>query len=322
MLEVRGYSERGMINGFFYEMRYSPEALQLLEGFLKEGSFPDAPNNNPRSRMGPLRFDRLQGATIVVEQSFSDFGDADILILMKGRHKMAVFVEAKVKTYQAPQWTIQAEWAKFQGLLQLSCPGLDPKERRRQATSNLFVQLYRKARLVRQVWNPGESLPPDAISQRWSLGNNQVIHEAARLLSDYGAVIWYLAIVPDTEENVRTFYEEEFRNFRPDQALLPGWDNIETWGFMTWERLRRFCLARETVWPDTLANFLYNEGQIYALNQGALMNNEPPPPGSAVTWTGDKPPRLAVVVRRGRENTRIRFNDGTESVVANGQLAW
>ena len=144
-LEARGYSERGMINAMCYEMKYSAKGVQLLRDFLKLRTFPCSSPD----------FDNFQSATFIIEQSFSDFGDLDLLILLDGARKQAVLLEAKVKTYQSNYWNIHAEWAAFKQVPQDTVP-----------TANLFIQLYRKMRLVRKLRNSGENLERDAILPR------------------------------------------------------------------------------------------------------------------------------------------------------------
>jgi len=39
-MEILGYSERGVINLLFYEMKFSQNNLQLLSDFLSKISFP------------------------------------------------------------------------------------------------------------------------------------------------------------------------------------------------------------------------------------------------------------------------------------------
>ena len=120
----------------------------------------------PFARPAP-DFSGLARATLVVEQSFSDFGDLDLLILLDysdGR-KRAVLAEAKVATDTGCPATIRDQWDDFLAFL-----GGDATK-----TSSLFVQLYRKVRLMEQVSDLNTRLRPDAASRRWSLGNNRVV---------------------------------------------------------------------------------------------------------------------------------------------------
>ena len=96
-----------------------------------------------------------------------DFGDLDLLILLDGKPKQSVLLEAKVKTYQKRTWSISEEWTIFQEIL-----------RNTRSVSNLFVQLYRKMRLIRKVQCPGVPLQKDAIATRWSLGQNKIVKKS------------------------------------------------------------------------------------------------------------------------------------------------
>ena len=91
-MRVTGYSERGAVNALFYELAYSEESLHLLGQFLALAGFSVA------EQLGA----DLTDAHVLIEQSLSDFGDADaILLLDAGASKAAVFLEAKVKSSQA-----------------------------------------------------------------------------------------------------------------------------------------------------------------------------------------------------------------------------
>jgi len=101
-MRVTGYSERGALNSLFYEFAYSNAPLQLLESFLRLAHFPGEPIAMP-----------LTDASVLIEQSLSDFGDADaILLLESGATKWVIFLEAKVKA-QARFWTLDEEFSNF-----------------------------------------------------------------------------------------------------------------------------------------------------------------------------------------------------------------
>ena len=70
-MEILGYSERGLINSLCYELRYSQDNLQLLNNFLSLVSF----------AYRTVNF-QISEAKILIEQSFSDFGDADLVLLV------------------------------------------------------------------------------------------------------------------------------------------------------------------------------------------------------------------------------------------------
>lgn len=301
-LELRGYSERGMVNTLLHEIRYGTHPIEKLRGVLGLCEFPD-PHQRPD-------FTLFRAAKVRVEQSFSDFGDLDVFVLLDGPSRQSVFIEAKVKTFQTRQWRIAAEWTAFTEMLR----------KRELPGSNLFVQLYRKMQLVRKAPSPNAVIPPDGVAQRWSLGENGVVQRAAAELAPYCGEPWFVALVPDTRENVETCYSEADR-YRHKE--LPSW-GTERWGYMLWRDLETYCRRSPTDWPETLAGFEYNQGQIFDDGPtGPGTPDRPPPPGSAVTWTdGPHGPVKAVVVRRGTHRTRVRLTDGREVVVPHGELEW
>ncbi len=81
-MKITGYSERGVVNALFYELAYSGNALHLLEQFLSLVECPE---------FKKLRA-ALTDAHVLIEQSLSDFGDADaILLLDTGETKSIVY---------------------------------------------------------------------------------------------------------------------------------------------------------------------------------------------------------------------------------------
>jgi len=72
-MEIIGYSERGVLSSLLYEIRYSQHNSQLLNEFLSLVSFPYEKD---------VHFD-VNDVKILIEQSFSDFGDTNSLFLLK-----------------------------------------------------------------------------------------------------------------------------------------------------------------------------------------------------------------------------------------------
>lgn len=107
-MNILGYSERGAINSLMFEIAFSSDPKGLLRRLLDRAMF--------------LRCDPPTGeittATAMIEQSLSDFGDADaVLLLDRPQLKSAVFLEGKVKASQAKTWTLTEQFAAFeQGL--------------------------------------------------------------------------------------------------------------------------------------------------------------------------------------------------------------
>lgn len=310
-VEVHGYSERGMINAMTYEMRWSPNGIELLRSFLGRVVFPQQQPD----------FGSFESAKIRVEQSFSDFGDLDLLILLEGNQNQAILLEAKVKTTQATRWSIDDEWKEGAEVLRKD-------GRRSGATSNLFVQLYRKMRLVHQGRSLDTPLERDDIPTRCSLGKNAVVIRAVRELAQYCSQAWLVALVPDTTENVARFFSKTLPASLPS---LPDWSTAHL-GYLTWSDWEKHCREHASELPVTLSNFDYNNGQIYDSSQLAASRKPSasdllplPPAGAKVQWHSPNGSEVAVVKRRGKFNTRIVVGRGdgkTEIVVPNADLTW
>ena len=265
-IEICGYSERGVLNALCYEIRHSANGLELLRDFLKLCNFPDRKPN----------FDDFRSAKLVIEQSFSDFGDLDLLVLLDGSRKQSIFLEAKVKTDRPNSWGIQSEWAKF--------------KRESVPRSNLFLQLYRKMRLIRKVQDLETNLEGDAIASRWSLGENRIVRKAAVQLSEYCSEAWLVALVPDSRENVHKLFQPPLSPNRPD---LPDWQSNNV-GYLTWQELDTHCRTHPDDWPNFLATFEYNRGQIFGVESSQSI----PPPGTTVTLDSANGPQEVVIKNR------------------------
>lgn len=258
-----GYSERGMVNALSDDILRSDPPLKAVSDLLSWCKFPF------QADTGLPDFSDITKATVLVEQGFSDFGDLDFLILLdhpNGR-KNAVLLEAKVRTDTTSPKRIRDQWQAFFDYL-----GGDKKKR-----STLFVQLYRKMRLIRQLDNLTIQLPGDGVARRWSLGANRVVLKAAELLAGYRSSPWYIALVPDAPEVVDQFYTGTLLPFTPPPNL-PEWtqDNIKRWGYLTWPTLDVRCRADQATWARTVPNFDWNKHQIYEIPEGPAPANELP----------------------------------------------
>ena len=167
-MEIIGYSERGLINSLFYEIKYSKNSLKLFNEFMSLISFPYLNN---------IDF-LIKDITIFIEQSFSDFGDADAVFLIDNNgRKQSIFIEAKVKTFHRLSWSIEKEFKNFdEGIKQ-----------DKVSSSNLFTQLYHKLRLIRALKNggilsllKGISFPQCSSRNIRKIGNNRVVLRAVK----------------------------------------------------------------------------------------------------------------------------------------------
>ncbi len=244
-LTVRGFSERGIFNALLYEISYAQNSLWLLERLLNLVVVPN----------GGVNLHGLTGAEILIEQSLSDFGDADAVLLVHGDDwRCAVFMEGKVKPYQQKSWSVRNAWVKFTS-------GIAGKLN----SSNLFTQLYHKVRFVAALRSGkitalkhGVDFPKCSKKPVRRIGDNHVILRATNLIAPYVHQSLFVAVVPDEPQYVAEFFEHELAAFTPDD--LPEWETRD-WGYLCWKAVESFCLEHELV--NTLRVFEFNRGQIY-----------------------------------------------------------
>lgn len=243
-MEILGYSERGIINSLFYEMRFSPNNLQLLNNFLSLVSFP----------YQTVNFE-ISSVKILIEQSFSDFGDADTVLLVNNQgNKQVIFIEAKVKTFQKPYWSIFEEFEEFK-------KGI---EKNNVNSSNLFVQIYHKVGFIkalqigglRQLQN-GVQFPKCSSKKLRKIGNNEVVLKAVKQLRSCKDAL-FIALVPDNISNLKDFYQNTLKDYSPDG--FQEWD-IRNWGYLSWAQVEEF--SKKYNLRGTLKTFEWNKGQIY-----------------------------------------------------------
>lgn len=113
-MKVIGYSERGLINSLIYNIFYSENNLEKIKRFLSLIFLPNFEETEDNTNI--LDFSSIDKAEILIEQSFSDFGDCDLIILLSKNNatiKQAIFIEAKVKTDSIKSWSIQKEYREF-----------------------------------------------------------------------------------------------------------------------------------------------------------------------------------------------------------------
>src|SRR5690242_10472620 len=112
-MQLLGYSERGFVNAFFYEVFQHPGPDDIMRAFLDLAHWPLLPSR-------PSVVESASVDTVLIEQSFSDFGDADVLILASTpQEKMSFFCEAK----RGSGWTLKKEWGEFKARFKHELPG-------------------------------------------------------------------------------------------------------------------------------------------------------------------------------------------------------
>jgi len=246
--EILGYSERGLINSLFYELSYKDRDGKLLGQLLNKAYFPD--------RKGSFEVSK---ATILIEQSFSDFGDADVVLLIEnGDHKQSIFLEAKVKTYEKGEWKVDDEFEEFKAGI----------KKRKLSSSNLFTQLYHKHRLadglanmpIADVASKGLLFPDCSTKSPRKLGKNEIVLKAAKMIKKYLDDVFFVGIVPDKIKNIEEFVDSKLRLYIPGKD--PNWHwSVRNWGWLSWQTIMKYCEANHL--ENTLGNFKHNEEQIF-----------------------------------------------------------
>jgi hypothetical protein len=248
-MELLGYSERGAVNALFHEIYYAQHSETLLHGLLSLAQFPFCADAMPPP---------VSAAQVLLEQSFSDFGDADVVVLTKSaEHKTAIFLEAKVRAAQKKSWAIKKEFDTFRGDV----------GKGKVACSNLFAQLYLKTRLVEGLRSCVSveccevEMPPcfwgKTPKTTRKIGKNTIVLEAARRVRTHLDETRYIALLPGNPADIQSFFTTTLP--QAGDMGLPGWD-VTNWGFLAWQDVKAFC-AKNTL-HNTLAVFGYNADAI------------------------------------------------------------
>ena len=236
------------MNSLIYEIRYAKNGAALFDRLISEATFP-LTDSMPSAG----------NATVLVEQSLSEFGEADAIILTSSNSaNCTVFVEAKVLS-QAQDWKLSNEFNKFED-------GLNVKVN----SSNIFAQLYHKQRLVSvltsngiKALQEGVDFPPWSTKQSRKVGPHPVVLKSLNLIRQCTDNVYYLMLVPDTHQRVESFFENRLRDLQ--LPAVPDWDPSH-YGFLTWATVKSFCKRNRLA--ETLAGFVYNQGQIFPENAG------------------------------------------------------
>jgi len=259
-MKLLGYSERGLINALLYEIAFRDafEAQKLLAELFHLGQW-------PMDKPPPGFFDKC--ATTLVEQSFSDFGDADALFLFEfGKAGGAVFFEGK----REKQYTLRKAWKVF-------IEAFRGNVRAKGLTSSLLCQLYFKQRLVNAL-SPGSGedvrtglLFEAPLDRRGGIarkiGKNPVVWHSVGMLKKHLGEVYYLMMIPERwSQDVEAWWKNQVATASPAPA---GW-NLSRWGAITIPDIVDFCNAKGL--NRTLDVIRHNAGQLY---------REPVPLGAA-----------------------------------------
>ncbi len=251
-MDIKGYSERGMVNSLFYEMKYREDWKNLLDEFVSLIKFPKY-----------YQGFKISGGAVYIEQSFSDFGQADAVILANNLYKkQSLFIEAKVKTGSKRVWSIKDEFEGFsKGIKDYNYL----IEKGGVYYANLFRQLYYKLRMVKAAKRGGMEEIKRGVDFHQCFGkkkkkivSNKIVLRAMEDLLNYMDESFFVMLVPDTEKNLGAFFGDI--EFNLGSSDLKEWDTGR-WGYLSWEAVEKFCERHQMI--GTLSNFEHNRGQIY-----------------------------------------------------------
>jgi hypothetical protein len=245
---ILGYSERGIINSLIFSIGDDNE---LMDAFISLIKIPEieALKNTPKEY------------TILLEQSFSRFGDCDLVIIIEyenPKHKKVLFIEGKVKTSNS-SWNIQSQFNKYVNFREV-----EKEKKPKDYWSVLFSQLYLKKLLI-DKWDKikydEEFVIKTPLLGIRKIGTNKVVKKAVDLIECSQA--FYVGLIPTSENKIKTFKESVNYIKNMDFEMH----------YLAWETVENFCLKHENpngheelIHPKlkkVIAIFNYNKGQIY-----------------------------------------------------------
>jgi hypothetical protein len=235
-MKILGYSERGIINSLIFSIG---EDKVLMDKFIDKISLP-----KPFELGNPKRY------TILLEQSFSDFGDADLVIIIhykeeeveKPEDKIVLFIEGKVNT-SLSSWNINKHYDNYKNGVKYD-----------GYSSNLFFQLFFKKQLIDNWTKIEQHIKNDKIGEIKSffrprkIGNNPIVHKAFNLIECSQA--YFVGLIPTRQVDFDKF--EGKLDFDVH--------------FLLWETVENFCKKNKSEYPSlekVIKIFDYNDEQIY-----------------------------------------------------------
>ena len=240
-MKILGYSERGIINSLIFSIGQVKKAKgnELMARFLSEVKLPEK-----LVLVNPLKY------TVLLEQSFSRFGDSDLVIIIHyadPEENKILFIEGKVKTFQRKHWSLKNEFAKYFEKEQYK-----NKERYNGYSSNLFFQLYLK-KLMFDNCNSTDfktGISESKFGDNRKIGDNRVVLEALKKIKNCKQA-YYIGIIPATNDEIEDLVSDS--NYKSEELKLH---------FLSWKTVHDFC-KKEDKLKKVLDIFDYNEGQIY-----------------------------------------------------------
>jgi hypothetical protein len=257
---IYGYSERGIFNSIIY---YLDANENLIGAFLEE--------------LGVVGFTKGRHTfTFLNEQSFSDFGDNDLTIIIDSinpEKKTVVFIEGKVKTFSG-NYLLKKEYNNLKEAMEKNKTSEKRIDTFNGFSSNIFVQLYYK-NLLQKVINSKDKkstdfLEIDKIFKKRSrsgngelddrkIGINGVVVKACNKIKGADSY-YYVAIIPEQNYDSDTLqkYLEKLELMKDVEEVYiqcAFWHKIK--GFFEDDKLKKNGTN------IVLENFKFNTGQIY-----------------------------------------------------------
>ncbi len=238
-MAIYGYSERGIINSIIFSIG---DKVQLMTDFIRSLNIPMLFVNNT-----PIGYD------ILLEQSFSRFGSADLVIIIKydeePKLNKVLFIEGKVKTSQKTYWNLKSQYEEFE-------------KRKPENSSNLFFQLHLKKLLfsnATEIDNALKAKKELVISEKWykterKIGKNAIVEKAFNMITCSEA--FYIGIIPSSIDDI-----EKFSKVKKDEKD----PIVEYIHLVSWHTVKGFCDEKKykRYFKNVQLNFEYNEGQIF-----------------------------------------------------------
>lgn len=235
-MKILGYSERGIINSLIFSIG---EDEELMDGFISKINIPEIESLK----------DKVKDYTILLEQSFSRFGDSDLVIVIEyeePQKNKVIFIEGKVNTFNG-RWNIQSQFDKY--LRPLNGANFIKTS---DYWSNLFSQLDLKKLLI-ENWSKIVTDKEFEINTAYlgnrKIGSNGIVLNALQFVECNISDAYFVGLIPSTEVEIKEFKKR---------------DNTGNY-YISWEKVHEFC--KEYKLEKVLDIFEYNKGQIYKYDE-------------------------------------------------------
>lgn len=266
-MKLFGYSERGMVDAILYSLYF-------------EGNFNGTRNDLLIGLLGKIKMPRIPETTwsnlltnsdefeVYIENTLSEFGNPDIVILCKqsDKYSACIFIEAKVSREKD---VIIREFDKFcsqiverkgladKGTSSLLFSQLCLKWLMKIKTANGHVSNADMGKLL--ALNLSKSSQSSKLEIGRKIGSNNI---ATGLLDKIESIdsnkTYYVALIPDQGKNLHDYYVNEVL---PELSSLLNGASVDGWGYFTWKDVEDFCIGSGLTHCKDM--FDYNKGHIY-----------------------------------------------------------